>query len=84
MSDLEGFDPNDIAELKATAERVVKDATTYYEIGIYVPHKGATEFLDMYNKANNGNVLALIDMMMFLHVIAESLREAVERENGNP
>ena len=53
------------------------DAKT--EEKIYFRQLGA-----VYNKANNGNVLALIDMMMFLHVIAESLREAVERENGNP
>lgn len=82
MTDFDGIDPKDIAELRARAERIVKDATTYYEIGLYVPHEGAKEFLDSYDKASKGSAMALMDLLMFVHVIAQSLREAVEEENG--
>jgi hypothetical protein len=78
VSDFDGIDPRDIEDLKAKAEKIVKDATTYYEIGMYVPHEGATEFLATYEKASKGSVLALMDLLMFIHVIADSLKEAVE------
>ncbi len=78
MSDFDGIDPRDIEDLQAKAEKIVKDATTYYEIGMYVPHEGAMEFLDTYEKASKGSPLALMDLLMFIHVIADSLKEAVE------
>jgi len=83
MSDLEGFDPDDIADLKAKADRIVKDSTTYYEIGMYVPHEGAEEFLIAYDKASNGDIVALMELLMFIHVIADSLREAVEGDTND-
>ena len=83
MSDLEGFDPDDIAYLKAKADKIVKNATTYYEIGMYVPHEGAEEFLIAYDEASNGNFAALMDLLVFIHVIADSLREAVEGDTND-
>lgn len=78
MGDFDGFDPADIADLKAKADKIVKNATTYYEIGMYVPHEGAEEFLAAYDKASQGDIMSLMDLLMFIHVIADSLREAVE------
>lgn len=78
MGEFDGFDPADIADLKAKADKIVKNATTYYEIGMYVPHEGAEEFLAAYDKASQGDIMSLMDLLMFVHVIADSLREAVE------
>jgi hypothetical protein len=50
---------------------------------MYVPHQGAEEFLAAYDKASNGDVMSLMDLLMFIHVIADSLREAVEGDDKN-
>lgn len=77
MDELEGIDPNDIAELEATAQRIVADASTYYEITMLVPHYAAIDFLKKYDQAAEGDVMAIFELMSIIHIIAQSMDTAV-------
>lgn len=77
MDELEGIDPDDIAELEATAQRIVADASTYYEITMLVPHYAAIDFLKKYDQAAEGDIMAIFELMSIIHIIAQSMDTAV-------
>lgn len=81
MSDFEGIDPDDIEELNARAERIVRDSETYYEISLLVSHQGALEFKELYNDATDGNTAALLELMGVIHILARSLAIAMSDED---
>lgn len=78
MEELDGIDPDDIAELEARARKIVEDASTYYEITFFVPHEGASEFLDKYEQATDGDIMAIFSLMTLIHAIARSIHAAME------
>jgi short-subunit dehydrogenase len=78
MEELDGIDPDDIAELEARARKIVEDASTYYEISFLVPHDGAQEFLSKYDQAESGDIMAIFSMMSLIHAIARSIYMAME------
>ena len=80
MSDLEGFDPNDIEDLNARAERIVRDAETYYEISLLVSHAGAEEFMELYDQAVDGQMAPLLELMGIIHILARSLAVAMTED----
>jgi len=81
MSDMEGIDPKDIAELTAMAEKVVKDANTYYEIKMLVTHEGAEDFIEAYNAALDGNFMAMIPLMNVLHLMGIALADSMDDDD---
>lgn len=78
MSEFDGINPEDIAELKARAEKIVEDANTYYEVSLMVSHDGAVEFMDMYDDACRGNMSSLLELMGIIHILARSLTIAMD------
>lgn len=80
MSDLEGFDPKDIEDLNARAERIVRDAETYYEISLLVSHAGAIEFMELYEQAVDGQMAPLLELMGIIHILANSLTIAMTED----
>lgn len=71
---LNSLDPKDIAELKARAEKVEHEADTYYEIKLMIPFEGAMQFLDSYEEAMTGDMMAIMNMLFVVGAIAESLK----------
>jgi len=80
MSDMEGFDPNDMEELEAIARKIERDHDTMYELTLVVSRQGALDFLEKYGQAADGDLSAFLDMMMIVHAIAKSLDAAVHGE----
>jgi hypothetical protein len=78
MSEFDGINPEDIAELRARAEKIVEDANTYYEVSLMVSHDGAVEFMDMYDDACRGNMSSLLELMGIIHILARSLTIAMD------
>lgn len=78
MSEFDGINPEDIAELRARAEKIVEDANTYYEVSLMVSHDGAVEFMDMYDAACRGNMSSLLELMGIIHILARSLTIAMD------
>lgn len=78
MSEFDGINPDDIAELRARAEKIVEDANTYYEVSLMVSHDGAVEFMDMYDDACRGNMSSLLELMGIIHILARSLTIAMD------
>lgn len=78
MSDLEGIDPDDIAELQAIGEKVVLDAQTFYSMNILIPHEGAEQFIDAYNDGLDGDPESIMFLWQILHILGTSLVEAME------
>jgi len=75
MSDefLNSFDPKDIADLQARAERIESDANTYYELVLRIPHEGAVGFINAYLSAVEGNIMAVMELMSFITQVVEAL-----------
>ena len=71
---LNSLDPKDIAELKARAEKVEHEADTYYEIKLMIPFEGAVQFLEAYEEAMTGDMMAIMNMLFVVGAIAESLK----------
>jgi len=80
MSDLEGFDPEDIADLAARARKIEEDLLTSYELTIIISHESAVDFVNQYQRARTGDINALYDMMVVLHTIALSVQTALEAD----
>lgn len=81
MDELEGINPDDIAELEAVARKIVDDASTYYEINMLVPHSSAVDFLKKYEQAAEGDVMAIFEMMGVIHTIAQNIYTAIHAEH---
>jgi hypothetical protein len=75
MSDefLNSFDPKDIEDLQARAEKIESDANTYYELNLKIPHEGAIGFINAYYLAVEGNIMAVIELMSFITQVVEAL-----------
>jgi hypothetical protein len=71
---MNSIDPKDIAELKARAEKVEHEADTYYEIKLMIPFEGAVQFLEAYEEAMTGDMMAIMNMLFVVGAIAESLK----------
>ena len=71
---LNSIDPQDLADLQARAEKVEHEADTYYEIKLMIPFEGAMQFLDSYEEAMTGDMMAIMNMLFVVGAIAESLK----------
>lgn len=71
---LNSIDPQDLADLQARAEKVEHEADTYYEIKLMIPFEGAVQFLEAYEEAMTGDMMAIMNMLFVVGAIAESLK----------
>ena len=71
---LNSIDPQDLADLQARAEKVEHEADTYYEIKLMIPFEGAVQFLEAYEEAITGDMMAIMNMLFVVGAIAESLK----------
>lgn len=80
MSDefINSFDPKDIEDLQARAEKIESDADTFYEIKLLIPHNGAEAFINTYLNATEGNIMAMLELMSFVTTVVETLQERME------
>ncbi len=78
VSDFEGFDPDDIAELQAIGEKVMLDAQTFYSMNILIPQEGAEQFIDAFNDGLDGDPASIVFLWEILHILGQSLAEAME------
>lgn len=77
MEELEGIDPADIAELEASALKIVRDASTHYEISFLVPHEAAVDMLDKYEQAAEGEIMAIFSLMTLVHTVVRAVHMAM-------
>jgi hypothetical protein len=78
VSDLEGFDPDDIAELQAIGEKVMLDAQTFYSMNILIPQEGAEQFIDAFNDGLDGDPESIVFLWEILYILGQSLSKAME------
>ena len=78
MTDLEGFDPDDIIELEAIAEQVVLDSRTFYRMEIIIPHDGAEAFIVAYNNSLEGDEESILFLMQIMQLLGTSIAEAMD------
>ena len=80
MSDefLNSFDPKDIEDLQARAEKIELDADTFYEIKLLIPHSGAEAFISTYMNATEGNIMVMLELMTFVTTVVETLQERMK------
>jgi hypothetical protein len=80
MSDefLNSFDPKDIEDLQARADKIESDADTFYEIKLMIPHSGAEAFISTYVNATDGNIMAMLELMSFVTTVVEVLQQRME------
>lgn len=74
------FKPEDLNDIKSRADRIVKDDGTWIEVSMIAPVEGARDFIDRYGQAEEGNIMAMFEMLTFLGSIAESLRQGIEMD----
>lgn len=74
------FDPKDIADLDARAEKILQGADTYYEVNMLVPREGALQFIETYEMALGGDILAMSSLMALSAIIAQSLMTSIEND----
>lgn len=77
----ENFDPRDIAELKARAEKIEEKEGLFYDVHMTVPHEGAIQFIETYQYALMGNLEAMSSLMTFAAMVAQSLMMWIEPDN---
>lgn len=75
------FDPKDIAELRARAEKIEEKEGLFYDVHMTVPHEGAVEFIETYQYALMGNLEAMSSLMTFAAMVAQALMMWVEPED---
>ncbi len=80
MSDefLNSFDPKDIEDLQARADKIESNADTFYEIKLLIPHDGAEAFISTYVNAVEGNIMAMLELMTFVTTVVETLQQRME------
>ena len=80
MSDefINSFDPKDIEDLQARADKIESDADTFYEIKLMIPHSGAEAFISTYVNATDGNIMAMLELMSFVTTVVEVLQQRME------
>jgi hypothetical protein len=74
----EMFDPKDIAELRAKANKIEEDSTLYYDVHMMVPHESALQFIDTYRFALTGDIHAMSALLMFSAMVAHSLMSTLQ------
>lgn len=79
----EMFDPKDIAELKAKAQKIERDSEMYYDVHMMVPHEAAMQFVDTYRFALTGDYTAMSTLMMFAAMVAHSLMATIIESEGD-
>lgn len=77
----EMFDPKDIAELRAKANKIEEDSTLYYDVHMMVPHESALQFIDTYRYALTGDLTAMSAMLMFSAMVAHSLMTSIQDQD---
>jgi hypothetical protein len=79
MSDefLEQFDPDDVAELRATAERVMGEDGVCYEMTLVFSAESANSFIDTYAQASEGDFVSMAQLMSMLYFLASSLNDSI-------
>ena len=68
------IDPKDLEDLQARAEKIEHEADTYFEIKLMIPFEGAVQFLESYEEAMSGDMMAIISMLYVVGAISESLK----------
>ena len=74
------FDPKDIAELEARAERIEQKEGLFYDVHMTVPHEGAVQFIETYEYALIGDLEAMTSLLMFAAMIARTLMMWIDNE----
>lgn len=67
------FDPKDIADLQARAERIEEKEGLFYDVHMTVPHEGAVQFIETYKYALMGDLEAMSSLMTFAAMVAQTL-----------
>lgn len=75
------FDPKDIADLEARAEKIERDSHLYYDVHMMVSKDGAEEFVDCYRAALMGDLEAMASMMTFAAMVAQSVMVALSEQD---
>lgn len=68
------IDPKDLEDLQARAEKIEHEADTYFEIKLMIPFEGAVQFLESYEEAMTGDMMAIMSMLYIVGAISESLK----------
>jgi len=68
------IDPKDLEDLQARAEKIEHEADTYFEIKLMIPFEGAVQFLESYEEAMTGDMMAIMSMLYVVGAISESLK----------
>lgn len=71
--------PEDRLEIEATAEQIVMNEGMWLEVQLMTPVEGAREFIDTYERAANGDIMAMFGMMTFISQIAETLQQGLDQ-----
>lgn len=71
--------PEDRLEIEATAEKIVMNEGMWLEVQLMTPVEGAREFIDTYERAANGDIMAMFGMMTFISQIAETLQQGLDQ-----
>lgn len=76
MSDefLNSIDPKDLADLEARAEKIENETDTHFEIKLMIPFEGAMQFIEAYEEAMTGDMMAIMSMLYVVGAISESIR----------
>lgn len=74
------LDPDDINDIRGNAEQIVRDDGTYLQIELYAPIESAREFLDTYEQAQEGHIMAMFEMLTFLGIVADTFRHGLGME----
>lgn len=74
--------PEDRLEIELTAEQIVKNEGMWLEVQLMTPVEGAREFIDTFDRAANGDIMAMFGMMTFISQIAETLQQGLDEGEG--
>lgn len=85
MSDefLEQFDPDDVAELRATAERIIDEDGVFYEMTLVFSAESAASFVNTYAQASEGDLMSMAQLMSMLYFLASSLNDSMQDEEDD-
>lgn len=71
--------PEDRLEIELTADQIVQNEGMWLEVQLMTPVEGAREFIDTYERAANGDIMAMFGMMTFISQIADTLQEGLDQ-----
>jgi hypothetical protein len=76
----EFISPEDRGEIESTAEAIVRDDGMWLEVSLMTPAEGARDFLDTYDRAQEGDIMAMFSLLTFLGTIADTLQHGLDME----